>query len=282
MADEGTAVLDAPDTAVGEVTPPQLDAAPETDTESLAPETGSAPDTPETAEPDPLAGLDPETIQKAIDQNPELLKAHEARWRESERRKAEAAVREAQYQQRSERAFQLAQGEALQRIHGIAKAVEEGREFNPQWAAQLSADLASAAFHEQAEAIQEEVLGYLATRFPQWRVPPAATEYIARAWHKGDRKAMVDSMCAVLEFAVGETMAPRMKAALEADLRKKAEAAQKTERMREAEAKRPDGPTVGLGTASGPVNNRQALDSAMPGSAQWRAAYRAEYGIDPP
>lgn len=279
MADD-TAVLDAPDTAADELTPPQD--VPETEADGLAPETAGAEGTPETEQPDPLAGLSDEDIANHPKFR-EMVQGHEARWRESERRKAEAYAQQVAYQQRQQRAYQLANGEAHARIAGIAKAVEEGREFNPQWAASLADDLAGAAFHEQADLIREKALGFIGRVNPQWRVPADVQEYVTRAWHSGDPDAMVDSLFTLMSRAMAESMAPRMAATIEADLKKKSAAASQTERMRQAQANRPDGPTPGLGTAgAGSRSPRDILDSSGPGDPQWAAAFKAQYGIDPP
>jgi hypothetical protein len=249
VADD-TAVLEAPGTAVEQVAPPQ-EAAPETVTDALTPET-DAPETPETAPPtpppDPLEALSDDDLQNHPKLQ-KLLEGHEARWRESARRQFEAQqARAAREREQAESYQYLTQG-AYADFDSIIRAVEEGQEYDPNSVATVAQRVAQSAVAQTARYQRDSAVTALQQLAPGVQLPPQVVAFLDDAMFSGDPARAITALVQVAGRAATLAASPKLRAQVEAELRQKADAAAKTQQLREAVANRDEGPTTGLPTA---------------------------------
>ena len=283
---EDTAVLDMPDTGIPEEQAP----ADEPETEALldSPETEQADsDGPET-EPETISREEAERLKaEAVEAAKAELKAQQ----EAERAEAITKFQQAERAKRIDQAARDRQGAALQSVASIAafvaKEVDEGRltpanlaqGLNPKVLENIAVRLDSMSFEHINSAHEETYDNYLASKYPGFAIPSDLARQRERAVAANDWEGIATSKLAILEAALATKVEAKVRAEVEAELADK----QKTDATKANEAKpKRSGPTGVTGAAPVGGSNRAVLDSASPMSAEYRRAYRAEYGIDPP
>lgn len=252
MADEGTAVLEAPDTAEVEEDTAVLET-PETEIQD-SPETEDAEDTPDSDD-----DSEPETLTR--EEHEKVLKAEKAKLEESYRRQTENAQREAedkaaavQYASRQQQAAQAMGGQVQNALLGIVntakRVIESGNDLDQGWVnqqlGQLTTALTGAAFLREHDAYVSEFTKNLG----DYRVPKDQTAEMERAARSGSPQAMVKALSSMV---YGKAYADA-KADLEKEQAKATAEAAKTSKLREQTDKARGGPrttTVGAGVGKG-------------------------------
>lgn len=286
MPDADTAVLEQPDTGIDD------EPTPVEETEALV----DSPETEEQAEPgETETDAEPETLTReeaerlkaeAVEATRAELKAQQ----DAERAEALATWQKSELQKRRDKASQDRQGVALQSVSSIAafvaKEVDAGRitpdtlaqGLNPRVMQDIAQRLDTMAFEHINTAYDETYDGWLAKNHPGFAIPADLAQQRERAIAAGDWEGIATSKLAILESALMSKVEAKVRAEVEAEIADK----QKTDAVKAAEAKQKrTGPTGTTGGTPARRNDRQILDTAIPGSKDYLAAYERVYGFRP-
>lgn len=279
MADEGNAaVLEAPTAPASEAPPSET---PET-AQLAAPENAGGQVAPDSADDDETPTF---TKKQLAEQVAQAEKAAAAKAEESARRKAEAkdaelreAARAEAYKQQLTRA-QLDTASGIKRdltagFRDVARKVEAGELspgevlVNDQWLNNIAIRAERAAFLTIHKQWDEETDLYLSEDFPDFKVPRELSKKREQAVAAQDHKLMARTLFETAQAAITESLSPRLRAQVEAELRESDEAAGKTARIAEADEKRgqqgrPANVTGGAAGAARTFKTQNAVDLAL-------------------
>lgn len=166
----------------------------------------------------------------------------------------------------------------------VKNAIDTGDDFDPRVIQSVSnalfTHLATDNYMQFSQVVRE--LMPSDAKLPQELVNGmhAAEEKLLSG--SGTYADLVRAQIAARDYAVLEAERPKMRTQIAKELREQSQARNATEQMKAAEAGRSGSePTQVLGSVPNSTS-AAVLATASPGSPQWRAAYKAEYGFDSP
>jgi len=264
MAEGNAAVAEADTAPAPEAT--EAETLPESELDNGT-ETVVSEDSTDSADGDTEDDAEPKTF--TLDEHEKVLKAERAKLEESYRQKTENAQRQAEdsaranaYSQNITKAQRDKAGALMHEWqNGIAEVLKQRDNgddvtVNQQWLANLAMRQADSAFWDQDAAISEFFDARQAATHPDWRKPPELAQALERALHLSpanpQRPAQVlDARLAIMESAVRESITPKLREEIEAEVRAELGAAGKTAAMKANDAARAGQPKpTGIGTTS--------------------------------
>lgn len=239
MALDGTAVMDAPDNGDTLVA---TEAMPAESDELVIPDSGGADETTDSEDQDSEPQFTKAQLAAEV---AKAEKAAQAKAEESARQKALAKETELKDQARAEAFNQRAsaaqryrQGLAATELKAMVKDVEEGRDIDQAKFNRMVVNLDNAAFHELHSQYVEHFEIQLSREYPEFKVPQELQTKLDRANRSYDRAGMADAWLETMKAAITESLSPKLRAQVEAELLEADEAAGKTARIKDADEKR--------------------------------------------
>lgn len=176
-------------------------------------------------------------------------------------------------------------GGVIQTLNAVVqKAIEEGTQVDPR-VVQQSAEamyglLSQSNWAMFSQAVQEAMPKDAS--LPKEMVDKLNRAADALMTGQGNFGQLAEAHIEALVHARIEAERPKIERDAEKKFRERNQARTATDKMRAADAGRGTEPTTVSGGTPVPRNTRDILQTAPTNSPEWKAAYKSEYGIDPP
>lgn len=280
MAEAATAVAPAPGT---EQDPADTGITPEPEAEGSSDTEGREGEA-ETGQEEQVSRSEAERI--AEEKLDSFKKEQEAAQRDDEGRRAYDAI--------VQRSIAFREGGTLKGLDNViawaAKEVYEGRDPTKGRSLEvlgaLRNQLSEWVTIGELQAIDALMNERLSKAFPDYKPSKELTEKAQRAWARDPEGRVFlahprdawESRMQIIEEAARADERAKVLAEQEQETREKGKVA----KQREVEGQRPTGPTRAGGNGVVTTSSRAVLDSAPPGSPEWRQAYEKVHGIKAP